>query len=717
MPDFGDAVELLDAAPGPGELYRAILLAETHPHYLHSAYRFAVAQLEAAPLPEALLSPAGDSHDLPEWILRLEAWARTDLDAARYPALRTAEDRRLLLVHFAPTAFVDGCWLERATGLATAERTVGLLCQEQFRLRASGEASRALFGTPARALVRDALGRDVEAWHEVFTRDCEIAPRAFEYALAGLCLGQFPASFLPEIAGFELWQACVGSCPPLVRPADGSAAVTGRLVRQSRDIVGEAAATRPVDQAMQRVLRGFITAHQAYRSWRDAFEVLRARSGPEDRMLALIEAKARFATGYHGRVEIGGTSLDSYFERGLEGWRDLLSALAASDFVCPARPEWSRLLTSATRIRGRMFGVFTADEITTIENWIRATADGRSAEPSAAAPLPLAGTYTPPQHPQSFEQAAAARFGDSDLAELSYYFLNADLHPLARAHARKVATAYARLFARLGTMAAPDCPVYSFDALDDLVEGFRLRQLATARADHAPPAGPQALVRAFRANYPLMCTDGSWLQGSAQAARMHQEFNLLMFDIYREENGGGDPAHNHNRIARRLLSSMGANHPPTSERAFYDSAEADATFFGLCGNLALALNPLTFMPEILGLNLAIETSGVGWQFPRGAADLRAAGFDGLLLDLHESIDNFASGHSMASRRSIASYLDHTSEPDPDSVQRLWTRIWNGCHGMRTLLDRPGDHDVQATIKAMGAAPAFPLTCVASRPAA
>jgi hypothetical protein len=661
-PDFGAEIEVEATAPGPGQLYRGLLLLEAHPHFLRSAHAFASGLAEEARPDESLRPRSRDTRDVPGWILRVEAWARADLDAAGHMPVVTPEDRLLLLRHYAPAGLIEGAWLQGATGLAAAERPIGLLCQEQFRVRASGQSARALFGRPLRTLLAPAIGDHVECHHQAFVRNCGIAPQAFEHALAGLCLGLFPSTFLPEIAGFELWQACTGCCPPLIRPAEGAAAVTGRLVRQAREIVAEAAsdARRTDGDALERVLRGFTLAHNSYRRWRSTFDLLRARSTPSHRMLALLEAKAAQAVGHHAGIEVAGKGFDSYFERGADGCRELLSALAGSPYICPARPQWSPLLTSAVRPRGAMFGVFSPEELATIEAWIREIADGAPTQPADVEIPPLAGRYLPPHRPGALKAAAEARFGELSAARLSYHLVNVDRYPLARVASRNVADAFAALLDRLAARVGP-CPAYDFSAVDRLA-GDR---------DGSRRTRPAARGEGLGAAYPLLCTSGSWLQGAARVDRLHRPFALELFDMYRAQNGAGDPAQNQNRLARRKLEAGGLGLPPLTDRAFYEAPGDDAGFVLLCGSLALALNAGTFEPELLGFNLAIERSG----------------------------------RSFAARRAILGYLDQASNLGPEVVEHLWRRVWSGFHGGRILLDSPHDAEVLAAFDAAQSASA------------
>lgn len=72
--------------------------------------------------------------------------------------------------------------------------------------------------------------------------------------------------------------------------------------------------------------------------------------------------------------------------------------------------------------------------------------------------------------------------------------------------------------------------------------------------------------------------------------------------------------------------------------------------------LCLGKLPLTFMPEVLGMNLAMELSGVGDGYRDARHFLAAHGFSTQFVDLHNTIDNVSTGHSAWAADAIDKYM-------------------------------------------------------------
>jgi hypothetical protein len=90
--------------------------------------------------------------------------------------------------------------------------------------------------------------------------------------------------------------------------------------------------------------------------------------------------------------------------------------------------------------------------------------------------------------------------------------------------------------------------------------------------------------------------------------------------------------------------------------------------------LSIGRYPQTYCPEILGLNLAMELSGVGGGYRRTHKALVAYGYPTLFVDLHNAIDNISTGHSAWAAASLDAYLSAFSASDRDE---LWARIRTG----------------------------------------
>jgi hypothetical protein len=94
-----------------------------------------------------------------------------------------------------------------------------------------------------------------------------------------------------------------------------------------------------------------------------------------------------------------------------------------------------------------------------------------------------------------------------------------------------------------------------------------------------------------------------------------------------------------------------------------------------------------FLPELLGLNLAVEMAGVGEVYGVATALLRRHGIDPYFFQLHETIDNAASGHTAWSTEVIEMHLEEASRQGEEAAARAWQRIWRG-HGAYAEASRP-----------------------------
>jgi hypothetical protein len=96
---------------------------------------------------------------------------------------------------------------------------------------------------------------------------------------------------------------------------------------------------------------------------------------------------------------------------------------------------------------------------------------------------------------------------------------------------------------------------------------------------------------------------------------------------------------------------------------------------------------LFFQPEILGLNLPIELSGVGDEYRRSADVLRHYGFSSMFTDLHNTIDNVVSGHTAWAIEAIKRHLDDVAQSGGHKeLSRHWERLWVGYRGLRPPAD-------------------------------
>lgn len=157
----------------------------------------------------------------------------------------------------------------------------------------------------------------------------------------------------------------------------------------------------------------------------------------------------------------------------------------------------------------------------------------------------------------------------------------------------------------------------------------------------------------------------------------------LLYRTLIDELGQGDSALHHGNIYQQLLASMGQDvgsfvEPDFAAARHFEEDDLRVPVFWL----AISLFPQRYQPETLGLNLAMELSGVGGEYRRSADVLRHYGFSSLFTDLHNTIDNVASGHTAWAIEAIRQHLDDALQRGGEQEQaRHWERIWVGYRAL------------------------------------
>jgi hypothetical protein len=100
--------------------------------------------------------------------------------------------------------------------------------------------------------------------------------------------------------------------------------------------------------------------------------------------------------------------------------------------------------------------------------------------------------------------------------------------------------------------------------------------------------------------------------------------------------------------------------------------------------LALSSFSVAFLPELLGLNMAIELSGLGKGYMRLVDEWNYWGIDSTIAKIHISIDNYASGHTFLAKKAIQLYMDEVlqSVGDRAILDKHWRRIYTGYASLR-----------------------------------
>src|SRR5262249_52913719 len=106
----------------------------------------------------------------------------------------------------------------------------------------------------------------------------------------------------------------------------------------------------------------------------------------------------------------------------------------------------------------------------------------------------------------------------------------------------------------------------AFEArLEEIYERFASQ--STAPAEDWPPA---KLVSRILQLAPFNQLDGAWLRYATDAGPI-ADINSLLFDIWSDETGNGDPALNHANLYTALMQSVGIYLPDLRSRAYADN--------------------------------------------------------------------------------------------------------------------------------------------------
>jgi hypothetical protein len=618
---------------------------------------------------------------------------------------------------FAPVGLADGAWLRGSALANRVETPLGMASLRQLMLRFGDPSSREAYSLRYASLLRS-LGvppESITRWD--FEASAPCTELSFEHALLGLALGFFASSFGPEIVGFNLWMVAVGPCPliesllPRLRARQACLRYFDQLERATllplaRRAFTDLEADFAIDPSQglhdaalddarfalrQRIARGFFAAHRSYLRWHLAMLGRNVPLSPRDFVLEGIQRKARFAAEHHRDVRLAKLDVQALFLQGRDGHERLLDRLAASPLITPGSPDTSRFLTHTLSIDGPMFDSFTAAEKVDLAEWIAelptSKAAARAAEearPPRPVPVPLAGSYTAPHDLDSLRAFAFARYAELSHNDLYFCFANSDLHPsvalFARAFVENVLSKLALVFDRDPRLGALSPPPYSEPLVAEIVARQHDRNVASRKGPPGERSDPSRDIQSI--------FDGCWLQGFADVSRAGFEEYGWLFRIYASEHGDGDIAWNHSLIFRKAFAELGGDvMRPKTDRRLYQIFDIG---YGSLTTLAIALNTRRFMPEILGVNLGIEATGVGGAYIENwkRAEGSGAEWKALAARLHNSIDNYADGHTKWSLAAVQAFLQRVKDGAVGSaeLQAQWHRIWRlwRCQDILTL---------------------------------
>lgn len=684
------------------DAYHYLVNIDEYPEALSLAHEIIRDELNA--IDSAAAAPGAPDRATP--------WTQTDGGQTRRQVLH-------YFTQYAPTALVDGCWLQCGLRVATAHTRSGAALTAMYvhQVRACGTDPRRHFV----ADYRDVWARLGAPLEEVSSRSLvdrfDLSDANFRLPVLLLGLGQFPRTYLPELLGLHLaWQrlGLPAFGPALIRDtcaAFGLPAAGLDLLDDDYLKRGEALARRAVDELLEesagaeaelrgRLDRGMKLGATAWSGWLDAARRTAPQGPPDPRreMIALIQRKAPHARGYHAHKRLGDRPIDHFFHSDSLDPAGLLDALAASPHVRPGRPDESPLVRRLVEFGGPMLAVFSPAELEIMRDWIASLPEESSALPLQS---PTFDELRSPARDEprlrmpsrdAFRRESERRFGGCSIRHLYHHLVNVEFAPEILPVAERFARD--RLERAMATLDSGERPIPSVNwdrsALERWVYDKHREQVDSYRPlNGRPRVSRDAFVESTVQLAPLVLIDGGWLQGMASASIIHTTVGRMLFHVFCEEVGLGNAAEHHANIYRDLLRAMGEDAPPVESLAFAEWPRLkDASFEVPVLWLSLSCFPRHFLPEILGLNLAVELAGVGGPYMEARDTLRYYKLPTLFVNVHNAADNVSVGHAAWAMNAITQYMDELVEREgPHRVDHAWHRIWTGVRATLPQIGR------------------------------
>jgi Iron-containing redox enzyme len=665
----------------------------------------------------ARIAQSVPAADLGESLRSVSEWASGETERYLKGCVDLTDGTRAVLARraalgCAPLALVSGAWLQWLSSAATADdpRTMSVLAL--YAADVGVGHPRASRGAHYLTLLRSLELSESAVPASRIASDGRIADWAFRLPAVLLAAGRRPRELEPEILGADLCLRSAGLLAPLalvrqeyphavdwnvLDPGIARARGEGGLAKARDSVEMLIDASGP--QSRERVLAGFRWAFAELSAWNGRLRAdLDAARDPAYEMAELLRLRGREGSVYHRNFQIAGRSLSSWLGESSSDPAGLLAALAGSRVVKPGRSEASSLVNGLIGEHGPMFRVFAPEDVEVLRRWIDSLpagspdADGERPDPVRTAGAGStedqagpAGPRTPITLPPAEQAIQAGPTPRISLRDAYHGLVWRNDDPRLRRFALDYVNGW---LARARTGLDEGETVLPAAWEPSGLRGWLLVQHDKHGSDfdhtaEQPIPSRAALVDSTLQLAPLTLIDGSWLQGFTDYEHASSEIGSFLFETYWDELGNGIARLNHPLIYRQVLAEMGIELPPTGAPEFAGwPAFRDKSFELPVYWLAIGRFPQRFLPEILGLNLAMELSGVGGTYRRAHLALKRHGFSTRFVDVHNTIDNVATGHSAWAADAVDTHLATVRATSGTRAQaEVWDRVRAGFRSL------------------------------------
>jgi hypothetical protein len=630
------------------------------------------------------------------------SWARAE--SARFEALlervTTEADRGVLARHAvlgcAPLALCSGAWLQWLTGPGNADDATSLRMLALYAADVGVGRPGASRGDAYRDLMSGLQVDEHASTTATIAFDQRVPDESFDLPALLLVMSRRPDDFRHEILGADLCLREVGLLPALT-PVRRFAAADWAAIDPSAERpdlpspAGESAAIAEAliaEDGADRVLAGFDWALAAVRGLhRTVYARLDAARDPAYDMAELVRRRAPEGMIYHHDYRLGPRTLSAMLSQSRTDPGPLLHALATSRLVRPGDADASPLVTDLVGERGPMFRVFSPNDLAVIRRWIDSLPPVREETPAWSFPPAVRPPATVPA--RLLETTPAGGRPPADLRD-AYHLLQRRTHS---PELREYALGYVRAWLGRSRYAidrdGPRLPArWPATGLAGWLSAEHARHAEEFENDSGTPLpSREELIESTVQQSPLTLIDGAWLQGFTDYDQASGPIGHRLFATYWDELGNGVTRLNHPLIYREVLAEMGVRLPATASREFarwpgFREESFELPVYWLC----VGRFPRTFLPELLGLNLAMELSGVGGSYRRARLALQAHGFSTRFVDIHNTIDNVATGHAAWAAEAVDAYMSALPPAQGSGAAgTAWERVRAGYRS----LDPPG----------------------------
>jgi len=414
----------------------------------------------------------------------------------------------------------------------------------------------------------------------------------------------------------------------------------------------------------------------------------------------ILMENASYAVMHHKNTKLGGRLISEWFSEANIDIDGFLHALIESPWINKACIDESTFFTNLLSPCGRMSGVFTDKDTTTIKRRISNIIEGNS-NSNPATPHNLANDFQLFQSSylaKLEKHAIPSKYQPGNYRSSFHYMTNIAQHPVgASVSTQLIDSIFSKNPVAIHSpsdLELSNMLVYSQFGFEKIIEKSYFESMATPEVSLNELAIGREQLRVLHLYYaPFALIDGVWLKNVSQD-RYKTALNSGLFNIFIDEFGGANFKNNHANVYRKLMIELGIDRDFTNLNGLMDCAELpDDTFKMPCFVTAISLNTQNYFPELLGLNLAIELAGLGRYNEEIIDLLEKHGINAMFWRLHVSADNFSSGHSRQSLQMVTDYMDEIENSyGSEAGKVIWLRVVRGYLHMRNLF-----HDLHGII--------------------